>query len=710
MKRKRLLALTGLGLAAVPAVLWACADSSCQPGWSLNGKSMDCASSAFLNPGNDSRVNLLFLLRSKAGLAMSAQKYPVREYYSDGYGHNFLDWQTLQIGLFPAKANEDPYAGRGDYYGSRCISLTAGTPAFIAALQANSGVTAAERDKLTKARERLKQTCDGPADQAAAPWPDGIASAAGKSFLTYLQASDAFYGERWDEARQGFAALAGATDPWVKETAAYMAGRVELNAAQAKAFDDDGWYSDSKKVDQQMVAKGRAAFDAYLKSWPKGLYADSARGLVRRGFWLAGDTKALAAEYAKALGSVPAGSEAASRLVEEIDNKLLFAGERDAAASGPLLLAALDLVQMRDDRYKDEDGKLQGDGPKLTAAELDAQAPAFAGEPELFGLIKASHAFYVQNDPKAVLGLIPDDSHRSDYSVVAFSRQVLRGQALAALKDRNEAGFWRDLLGGAKALYQRPTVELGLAMNLERTGLIAQAFAKDSPITDSAIRRRLLGHSAGKDVLKLAAQDLTRPQVERDTAVFTLLYKQLTRGDYAGFVANQSLVSAKAPTDVGFWGFYDQDKVAAGLFTRGKVTGGGYPCPALAVTARTLAGNPQDVPARLCLGEFLRLGGFDGFTDLDEAPSNAELGGQREDFQGDPIQRGDIYKAVIGNRAAAPNDRAYAFYRMINCYAPSGNNSCGGENVEIDQRKAWFNQLKREYPASPWAKKLRFYW
>ena len=37
-------------------------------------------------------------------------------------------------------------------------------------------------------------------------------------------------------------------------------------------------------------------------------------------------------------------------------------------------------------------------------------------------------------------------------------------------------------------------------------------------------------------------------------------------------------------------------------------------------------------------------------------------------------------------------------------------NSCGGKEVPIAQRKAWFDQLRSQYPNSPWTKKLRYYW
>ncbi len=144
--------------------------------------------------------------------------------------------------------------------------------------------------------------------------------------------------------------------------------------------------------------------------------------------------------------------------------------------------------------------------------------------------MQANHAFYVAKDYARVLQLIPDDAKRPSYTPLAFSRQVLRGQALAAKGDPNEAGFWLELLGGAKALWQRPTVELGLAMNWERHGKLAQVFAPGSPITDRMVREILLMHSAGPGLLRRVALDVERAQTERDAALFTLLYKQLSRG------------------------------------------------------------------------------------------------------------------------------------------------------------------------------------
>ena len=44
------------------------------------------------------------------------------------------------------------------------------------------------------------------------------------------------------------------------------------------------------------------------------------------------------------------------------------------------------------------------------------------------------------------------------------------------------------------------------------------------------------------------------------------------------------------------------------------------------------------------------------------------------------------------------------------CYAPSGINDCGGAGYSPAQRRAFYFQLKRSYPQSPWAQKLKGYW
>ena len=691
-------------LAGGSTAAWACADPGCEGGFNLIGSSQSCQGMAMLTPGNDSRINLMLLVADRGNRPMSALKPAETDYSYVSQPSVFVDWAGLRQAFFPQPAG-DPGAEAPAYSGSRCQSYQSGGAGLLAAMNANRALPAGERDALLAARSAAEEVCKqatsysrrygnekGTALPVSGGWP-AVSSGAGKEFLGYIQAADAFYGERWDEARRGFAGLAAAGDPFVKETAAYMLVRVEFAAAQTGAYDEYGFYDGNSKLDQAAVKRGLQALSAYLKTWPSGRYSASAQGLVRRGLWLSGNYGLLGSAYARMLDRASPSSQTSAELIEEIDTKLLFNSDaKDAAVEGPLLLAAQDLVAMRDQSY--------GEGaPKaaLSAAELDGQAARFAGQGDLFGYLQATHAFYYARDFRRVLQLLPDNAKQPAFSNLAFSRQVLRGMALAELKDRNEAGFWQDLLGGAKGPWQRPLAELGLAMNWERSGKLGAVFASGSPITNSEIRSRLIDRSAGPALLRTIVANKGNLAAERDQALYTLLANELVLGQYTAFGADVKLPVADRKSN-------------AAIFSTGKVSDG-YPCAPLVTTVSALARNPQDVPGRLCLGDFFRLQGLDYLHGkYDFEPKKNELGGAAVGFPGKRNFRDEFYAAIANDPRAAPNDKAYALYRAVMCYAPSGNNDCGGADVPKSQRKAWFDRLKRDYPQSAWAKKLRYYW
>lgn len=712
--RRHIATAAALGALAWSATAGASADGGCTPQWQLSLGDLGCTNVAMLAPGNDTRVNLMLLLGERSGAGLPVKAAPTQDQDSYGFGRNFISWVSLRNALFPP----NPEVERR-YYGnaSRCGGLAEGDAAFAAAVAANRRVTGAEREQLIAARARLKQTCEGRGDKRRyysaqqqvsdvplIDWPTAISSKPGQEFLAYLKASDDFYAGQWNDARTGFAALDKASDAWVADTAAYMQARVELNAAVAPALDQYGFF-DQKKVDLDAVTRAGQALTAYYKTRPGGHYASSALGLVRRVQWLAGDTAGLGRVYGEMFAGAPITQERSAELIEEIDVRLFESAASARGIDDPLLLATYALKRMREYGYVPGPDRWHA----LTAAELEALAPRFAGQPDLFGYLQATHAFYIGKDMPRVLQLLPDDARKPSYSPLAFSRQVLRGMALATAKDRNEAGFWRELLGGAKAPWQREIVELGLAMSLERSGKVNAIFAKDSPIQDTIIRQILLQYAAAPELLRQQAGDATRPAAERDLALFNLLHKQLAEGSYASFVSDSRLIrrGASVTGSMGSYGSYQT--TAVGLFAAGRWSDG-YACAPLPQTAAQLARNPRDVQARLCLGDFWRLNGFDRMGQYDPAPKVTELGGFAHKAGPKPIPRGQFYKEIIADPAASANDKAYALYRSVMCYAPSGYNDCGGEAVAVDQRRAWFNQLKRQYAASPWAKKAKGYW
>jgi hypothetical protein len=208
--------------------------------------------------------------------------------------------------------------------------------------------------------------------------------------------------------------------------------------------------------------------------------------------------------------------------------------------------------------------------------------------------------------------------------------------------------------------------------------------------------------------LRQQAKDGSAPKTEREIALFTLLYKQVTRGAYKDFLTDLALVPADAPKTV-----EEYAQVGYGVFPTGLFLGKGshkdYPCPTLKESVAKLAANPKSANALVCLADFMRVNGFDQ-NPLDAKLDPDDLGGAPSQFAGPGFSRLDLYRGVIADPKTVANDKAYALYRAVQCYAPGGYNSCSGKEASKVQRKAWFLQLKRDYPNSKWAEISQYYW
>ena len=715
---RRLLAplLFALGLAAA-APAWASGDFTCDVTWTLKQTARtDCGNLPFLTPGNDSRVNLQLLLLDAGkislhapGPAKSAQdRWPAPDLA--GPIPFTLDDINGLIEPPPAAAPgaDAPTSDRPDGDGSRCGSNAAGADAFAQALAAAKGVPAAERAALTSARAALRPSCaDDPKAAPSAPFatPDSVRSAAGRQFGAYMAGASAFYAGDFDAAARAFASLNTSPVPWLRETARYMAGRVELNRAQAAAF---GEYGDLQpaKVDQKAVAAAGAAFAAYLRDYPNGAYAASARGLQRRVAWLGGRPKDLAIAFGRAFDAAPtARNVSETALVQEADAKLLGNAEAGAMRE-PLLLASFDLMHMRSIK-----GEYSDTAPTpMTLAELQAQAPAFAGHEALFDYLLAAYALYDEGKPAAALARLPAASANGPMTYLGFSQQMLRGLALEETGDHAGArARWLALMGAARPPYQHAVLELALAMNYERGGALAQVFAPASPIQDADIREILLKNAAGPALLRQRAKAADATEHERRVALDALLYKELTRGRYAAFLSDVAMAPLDPPIAANAPDQRRPDPDFAQYRTGGGHSGETYNCPPIRETVAALAKDAKNAPATVCLAEFVRLNALDDAA-LDKPPHPDELGGAPSQFPGGAYSRQAVYVGLLARPALPPAVRAYVLYRAVQCYAPSAENHCTGPSVPLAQRKAWFHALKTDYPASPWAQKLKYFW
>ncbi len=290
----------------------------------------------WLDVTNDTRDNLMRLIGEQKQFALPVYPLPAdlrntREYH---FGYHADDGTTpveAPAVSAPAAAAPDPLAtlltamhldpaaatvSDTDRETRFVSNNSQSVIAFLTALNNEKSLTDAQRQHLAQARLSLYQAPDS--QPASVNAPQGTPAAA---FDDYLAAATAFYQGDYPAAAERFSALKASQQPWVAQTAAYMLMRVALNQSTAGATDDEYGLFDTTKIDKAAARQALAFSEDYLKSWPTGDYADSARGMQRRIYWYLQDWDALAPRYEQALKAAP-DADALRALLIENDSKL----------------------------------------------------------------------------------------------------------------------------------------------------------------------------------------------------------------------------------------------------------------------------------------------------------------------------------------------------------------------------------------------------
>ena len=698
--------LAATGLAASSAVL-ACADEGCSPPLALQLTAERCglAGLPFLSADNDTRINLALLAAAKGAAPLtgwdldkhSATPLVVPFAISDLQAvmeeepASSTDFVALakSLGVSEESLNAANERAAGWLEGRCALNRPAAAIPFLSALQ-QSGLNATEQTLLAEQRVKLLGLCQSDTLPELGGLPtDGIAG----GFARYLQGVRAFYLGDFATAHTLFTALAAESQPWLKETASYLLARVAINQAQAAAADEMGGF-DPAAVDKAPLAEAEKYLDAYLAAYPKGSYADSARGLYRRIYWLQDDMGKLSARYQALLPQLKDPRQNAL-LINEIDLRLHTSS---SAAVAPEFLLVSDLQQMRSlTEWEAKERK------PIQADQIASQQAAFsaAGEQQAFAYLQQAQRYYVQQDYAGLSKEISAPAAGGKLELIPFSQQMLRGMSLLAQKQWPEAeAHWQQLWNHQPDALQQPLLQLAMALTLERANHLDALFAADSWVTLPSLRTPLLLHVAPAELLRQLAQTERLSGEERNTALFTLLYKELMAGRYGEFIKDSALLAGqpqpKAPYDLT-------------LFALGAKEEEGYSCPALAESLGTLQKNGKSVKALNCLGEFIYRQGWD-YSPLGEAPAANELGGSPTRFAAPVAGRLALYRQVIADDKAPAEERSYALYRAINCYATSGYNHCGSEDLPKEERKRWFMTLKKQYAKTAWAQQLKYYW
>jgi len=685
----------------------------------------------FLNPYNDTRVNLALLLQDRKLLKLSlpppapaSNQAPGARPPSDSFPVPFRMETLRRLNgvagdnppLSPAAVElievarrlrldqalvEDGLKRISAVQTGRCAAEGVNTVLdFVRAVADEPSLADGERAILAGERLRMAGLCS---DMSDPPQPLAVTTAAGQAFAAYLAAARHFYSDRLGEAETDVAALGSSQIAWVGEAARYMIGRVRMNEAQADAFGNYGAF-DAAAVDREKLALAKADFRTYLTAYPSGRYARSARGLFRRIDWLGRDFDAFPQDLAAALADDDKRSPDADEvfaLLDEVDGKYLSEGglspDRDIAWQVPELAATTVLTRMRD--IKTDAG--QSLYQPVAGDAVEQHRPALSGPqtPLLFDFLELGEAYWIDHNPVKVLQATNGRNPAAAMSNVEFSILVLRGLALESAGRGPEANaLWRTLLGVSDDPLRSDLLQLALALNDERSGKLADVFSADSVVRDPALHRPLLKHAASPDVLRTVIARADSSDEDKSTALFTLLYKELVRGDAGGF----GVTLAQFPPR----GFLEIDGLHAFLWEGQDAPR--YPCPALADTVRRLATAPDDPTSLNCVGEFFYR--FEGQLSPGTKPPPDELGGTSDGFPGKARTRLDYYLSVIANPAAQGDAEAYALYRAVNCFAASGSNHCGDQDIPKEQRKRWFDRLKQTYKDNVWGRSQKYWW
>ena len=671
-------------------------DEYCAPNFNLDGSDYNaCSNLPVLIPGNDNRTNMTLLL-SNLGLAQIKTLKPDLNLWSAQYGSVPFDVTSLPTVTEnkinnkrqPFKLNQDQVS-----YEERCISLQQGKQRFIDQVKANKSIPTTEKQLLIDARSKLIDCEKTTALIAVNPnW-----SATTRQYASYLNGSILFYNANFSSASKIYIALSQVEDPWLKETAQYMLIRTELNTAFASAQDQYGDIN-PEKIDHVSVKNLFNNITEYLKLYPQGQYVASARGLMRRGLWLTDRQDLLINEIVWQINhpQSPLYNLEMNQLPAELDRRV-FRSEKfnPKLLNEPFFLTTYNLMQMRktgDEKYK-----------PITWAQLNNQKAFFKTQPELFKYLQAAHLFYVQGKNQEALSYLPKANSQTN-NALQLSQQFLIGQILEKQNKVQAQQHWLQLYqhandGNAKALF-----ETALANHFNQSQNTQAFIGKNAQISQAILQKNFISNFANEDALQTIIQSSTSTQNQKNTAIYTILSKSLDAQNFVLFNQNVQYL----PKNTAQYKSYESNDALkeqppfADFIWQGSNITPQLKCPDLITLSKQLAQSPKNALLNVCLGEYMR---HSRYGDYYYSWHNDE----QNQFKGTPFARGTVYKKIIKNE---PNGdlKAYALYRSVMCYSPNGTNDCGDIEVSKNTRKQWFDQLKRDYPNSNWAKSLKYYW
>ena len=439
---------------------------------------------------------------------------------------NGLDYRTLD----------------GDSCGSNNLEIASMFLERILTLKVDSS----EKSKLAELRHKVLAICSSVDAQASSSLVRELGAVKGTSLLSsytqYLAAITLFYSAQPSEARCLFEELENSDDPWLAELATYLNIRVSL----VEATKEWGGYSDSKSVDLNAVAEAQTRIERYLKLYPNGRFAKSARALLRRVDYLKGDTPSLENRlydlFENALRSRLNESEV-EPIINEIDRLSSYI-KGLPPYHHPLIATAGILAKIRLPR-EGEPPRNSGQYRKmleLTLGELSTHEKQFESynSIHLYPYTKALILHELNRDNEALALLTNEVSE----GPLKESILILKARVYEKSGDLKSARvIWRDLRSHIDPLMQDGMIpiETSLAINYLLDNDLISLFADQNGVNAPGLSDVIFSYLATIDEIKaILANEKISNGVKRQARQATLARLLVTK-NYPEFQAIYSL-------------------------------------------------------------------------------------------------------------------------------------------------------------------------
>lgn len=678
-------------------ITYAGVEQFCEPNLTINDKNLNgCSNLPVLYPANDSQTNMTLLL-SDLGRATIKPMTADANLWDAVYGTVPFDAANLSSLTQNKLPNQRKRLERNDtVFDERCTSFDSGNQTFNTQVQNNKAIPNLEKQILISERKKMNQCGDKIELIAINPnW-----SITTRQYASYLNASILFYNSNYSAATKIYTVLTTVEDTWLKETSQYMLIRTSLNSAYATGVDKYGdVYLDN--INQNLLKQFLDNINAYLKAYPNGQYIASARGFMRRGFWLSKRQDLLVNEIVWQLKNPTSKfyNLEMSELPAEIDRRVFDSSAFNLSnLKDPFFLAVYDLMHMRESNSENYHS--------ISWAQLNAQKDFFRTQPELFQYLQAAHLFFVQNKAQEAQNYLAKANAKNS-SYLQLSQTFLRGQILEKIgQPQNAEEYWRQQLAQAKDSYQRGLFETALSNHFAIKQDYSAFIGKKAQITQPNLQRNFITQIADTKSLQKLIQSEQSNIDQKQAAIYTLLSKSLVHQQFELFKQSYAFMPKNAMQYKGYNSDNEQLKNKpdfSNFIWNGANITPQLKCSNLETLVNQLAQTPKDLLLNVCLGEYFRSEQGYSLQQLAYAEQ------QKSSFSGKIFSRGQVYKDIL--KSSSKDDlHAYALYRSIQCYAPSGINDCGGNEVNKSVRKQWYDQIKRDYLNSTWAKSLKYYW